>query len=145
MKDIPEGLSNFITRHEGKVNMPYKDTKGIWTVGIGTRFPIDDEEMQWLFEHRLHKFVKAAIKIFPDLWSFGDARAFAIIDMIYNLGVAGFRGFKNMISAIHDRDWERAAREAEDLDDGAQPDDWYQTVGERGKEIVKMLRTGMMP
>jgi lysozyme len=58
-----------------------------------------------------------------------------VIDMRYNLGPTRFREFRRMIAALAAGDYTAAAAEMVDSR-------WYQQVGERGRRLVAMMRTG---
>jgi len=64
-----------------------------------------------------------------------SGRRAALLDMMFNLGPRRFSGFHNMIVALGEGDFETAAKEAEDSK-------WFTQVGNRGKTIVRILRTG---
>lgn len=64
-----------------------------------------------------------------------EVRQKVCIDMAFNLGVAGFSQFQNMIRALAVKDYQKAAREMESSA-------WYRQVGERAKRLVEMMRTG---
>jgi len=74
-----------------------------------------------------------------------DARRFVIVDMVYNLGVAGFMGFPSARRAINGAvaaTDPAAARKlygqaADQMVDSA----WYAQVGNRAKRNVAMMRT----
>lgn len=57
---------------------------------------------------------------------------FVIIDMVFNLGVTGFRKFKKTIAALEKRDYNKAANEMIDSD-------WYRQVGHRSKRNVGIV------
>ena len=54
---------------------------------------------------------------------------------MFNLGMAKFLGFKKMLKAIKEKDWERAGDEMEDSK-------WYLQVGQRARELVRMVTIG---
>ena len=58
-----------------------------------------------------------------------------LIDMRLNLGMVGLLGFRRMIDALTQRDYHKASFE---MVDSA----WYYQVGNRGKRLVEMMRTG---
>ena len=58
-----------------------------------------------------------------------------VLDMRFNLGPGGFRGFSKMIAALERDDYDTAADE---MVDSA----WYHQVGNRSKRLVAMMRTG---
>jgi len=66
-------------------------------------------------------------------------RFVALVDMRYNLGASGFRGFKHMISAIKTRKWCCAAIEAWDSKWRKQ----FEELGsERANKVIKNLKEG---
>lgn len=124
-----------IEKHEGFSPTPYRDTTGHWTVGFGTNLSagLSREEAELLLKWELKRDIEEARKIFPEWESLPEPVRLAIVDMIYNLGVAGFLQFKKMIEAIHRRDWEEAARQMEDSL-------WCRQVKTRCKELAQMVR-----
>ena len=55
--------------------------------------------------------------------------------MLFNLGAYRFHGFKKMIAAIEQGDYEEAARQMMDSK-------WAAQVGVRARELSHMFRTG---
>lgn len=58
-----------------------------------------------------------------------------IIDMVFNLGMAGFLKFEKMIKHLELRNYREASEEMMNSK-------WYSQVGERGVRLVKMMATG---
>ena len=58
-----------------------------------------------------------------------------IIDMLFNLGLPGLRGFKNMFRALRADNYKRAADEMLDSK-------WAGQVGYRARKLADMMRTG---
>src|SRR6266404_6438888 len=104
---------------EGRVRWAYKDSEGLWTIGIGILIDekgggLDDEEINWLFNHRLtKKMVELASKI-PWTNQLDEARRGALINMSYQLGVAGLMGFPAMLRALREGRYLDAYKEALD-------------------------------
>ena len=134
---IQETTLDLIARHEGFSPIPYKDTVGKLTVGFGHNLynPMSQAKARVLLEDDIRDAIRDLITVFPALWSFGENRANALIDMCFNLGINKFNGFGNMIAAVNRGDWKLASQEAENSM-------WFTQVGNRGKEDVKMLREG---
>ena len=132
---INETTFDLIMRHEGFSPRPYKDTRGFLTVGYGHNLDVDmtQEEGRALLEIRLRNTIRELLKVLPDLYEYGENRANALIDMAFNMGIGGFKGFKEMIKAIKAGNWGLVAEEAE-------LSFWFSQVGSRSSEIVKMLR-----
>jgi len=103
----------------------YKDSKGLPTVGIGHLvLPSDNLKLgdtitkakaEALFLEDIAIATIDATIIFEGVWEKFPAIAQEVfINMLFNLGRARFLGFKRMISAAHNRDWENVAKEMAD-------------------------------
>lgn len=72
------------------------------------------------------------------LWQTLNAtRQVVILDLAYNVGLAGFYRFKRMIGALTQGDYERASDEMIDSK-------WYRQTGRRAKKLVKLMRSGVL-
>jgi lysozyme len=132
-------LPDFIKMHEGLELKPYRCPAGKLTIGYGRNLEdvgISKEEAEWLLESDISACRRDIYDIFGPGWSIDYPRLVALIDMRYNLGPSGFRGFKRMIAAIKREDWPAAAWEARDSK-------WYSQVGRRGEEVARVLATGV--
>lgn len=148
MSDIYEMLK----RHEGERLKPYLCPAGKNTIGVGWNMDanplpddIDDylerngEITQEMSDRLLRMSVANAtrycLRIFPAFLSFADNRRNALIDFLFNVGIGTAATFKNTIAAINRGDWSAAA-------DGLKKSAWYKQVGNRGPEIVALVREG---
>jgi lysozyme len=69
----------------------------------------------------------------------GEAcRANALLDMAYNMGVAGLLTFKNTLKFVLAGDYAQAAR-------NMRQSRWFGQVGRRGRAVVSMMETGRYP
>jgi len=108
-----------LKKEEGFSEISYWDNKQ-YTWGYGTKAPgknchisLDTAEIELIKYINLAKNDMA--RIFGDLViTFSPARTESLIDMRFNLGYSGFRGFKNMIKAIRNDNWLLASYEASD-------------------------------
>jgi len=64
-----------------------------------------------------------------------EVRQKVIIDMRFNLGSAGFAGFKNMIRQLELENYQKVAEEMKNSK-------WYLQVKTRGDRLIKMMLTG---
>ena len=64
-----------------------------------------------------------------------EVRQKVIIDMRFNLGSAGFAGFKNMIQQLELENYQKAAEEMKNSR-------WYLQVKTRADRLIKMMATG---
>ena len=130
-------LADQLERHEGRRPLPYKDSVGVLTVGVGRNLerPLSEDEIDLMLSNDIKAAAKDAEKF---LWFSGldGIRQQVVVNMLFNLGWKRFTGFRKMIAAIEDRDWERAAVEMKDSK-------WYTQVGYRAEELIHMMRTGI--
>lgn len=64
-----------------------------------------------LKEQLNRRCLKEAYIVFPEFISYPPGKQEVIINMLYNLGLKKFSGFKKMIKAIKERNWKEAAKE----------------------------------
>lgn len=124
-----------IKRHEGLRLKPYKDTEGILTIGYGHNLEegIPKEVALMLFEHKMNQVYSECL-MFDWYRLLNHARQAVIENMLFNLGLTRFRGFKKMIKALEERDYDKAAIEMMDSK-------WSRQVGDRAVELAEMMRT----
>lgn len=114
MRVSDEGISRLIVR-EGKRNKAYKDTKGIWTIGVGHTGPEVVEGLVWTDgqvtaalkddldepEQALSKYVFVPLT---------QNQFDALVSFIFNVGVNAFRR-STMLKYLNLRNFEKAALE----------------------------------
>ena len=123
--------------HEGLRLKSYICPAGKLTIGVGRNLDdkgITEAEAMFLLKNDIDKVIKdlSKYKWFNDLY---PVRQKVIVDMAFNLGIAGLLKFKKMIAAFEEKDYEKAADEMVDSR-------WYKQVGERGKRLENMIRSG---
>ncbi len=132
---------DLIRRHEGFSKFAYQCTAGKWTVGFGRNIDqnggpgITEAEALILLANDLQNINTAALSSFPWFAGLNEARQSAIIDMIYNLGMAGFQTFKQTIACIASGDYAGAAERM-------LISKWAAQVGNRAVELAGIIRTG---
>lgn len=131
-------LEQQLIRHEGWRNRPYEDSVGVITIGVGHNLeakPVSDELiMLWLKDD----IAEAVSSLFDQhFWvaSIDVVRREVFINMVFNLGIRRFSGFRKMLKAAKEGDWEEASRQALDSK-------WASQVGGRATELAEQLRTG---
>ena len=133
-----EKLRQLLLRHEGKRLMPYVDTVGKVTIGVGRNLTdngITECECEAMFFHDIDMAHSSLMIFFPDCDGWAEARENALIDMMFNMGARRFGGFKKMIAAVRIGDWAGAAREMLDSS-------WAIQLPTRVSELAKMVKTG---
>lgn len=106
-----------LVRDEGVRNRPYTDTVGKTTIGVGRNLDdkgLSDGEVRHLLRNDIEECIGHAMDIFPGWLSLPIPAQRVIVNMLFQLGVAGFKKFKRFIRAVEDGHWHRAAAEALD-------------------------------
>lgn len=131
-------LIESVIKHEGYRDRAYQDSEGIWTIGYGTNLQelqIDQTlARKWMIDYLRDCEVYA--RRFPEFYVLDtEARRDVLIEMIYNMGPSRVAGFRNMLAAIRERNWEEAA--AQMLDSK-----WHRQVGQRARTLADVMRKG---
>lgn len=117
---------------------PARGGDGCLTIGYGRNLQdvgLTEDEAAHLLMNDINRAIADAITVVPQLMTLTDGRANGILNMVFNLGLTRFRGFSNMIAAINDGDWDRAAEEALDSR-------WARQVGDRATRIARAFKEG---
>ena len=132
-----EQLRKMLIRHEDLRLKPYKDSVGKLTIGVGRNLDdkgITEAEAMLLLSNDIGDALSDAKKFawFSDL---NSPRQDVVVDMMFNLGLTRFSGFKKMIAAIEHGNFPEAADQMLDSK-------WARQVGLRASELSQMMRTG---
>lgn len=130
-------LINMLTEHEGRRLKMYQDSEGIWTIGVGHNLEekgISEAVCDLMLEEDLQESIAEAntFRWFADL---NEPRQAVIIDMIFNLGLPRFKGFKKTIQFLENQLYQSAAKEMLDSK-------WARQVGARATRLSEIMRTG---
>ena len=139
--DTYQNLKSLLKKHEGFADYPYKDIYGNLTIGYGhnldsRRFSKSmasaqlDEDIQYFLLELQEK-----LDVFNKL---DEARKVVLLNMCFNLGVNGLLGFKEMLKALRNKDYARAAKEM-------MHSKWAQKdVKKRALELAKIMEEGKL-
>jgi lysozyme len=108
-------VKDLILKHEELRLKPYRDTVGKLTIGVGRNLDdvgISEDEAMHMLENDIKRCENELKEIFENFDELPDNVKTVLTDMIFNLGKTRFLGFKNMIQAIKENDFKRAAKEA---------------------------------
>ncbi|MCH8136115.1 MAG: glycoside hydrolase family protein [Proteobacteria bacterium] len=129
-----------LTIHEGIRIKPYLDSVGKLTIGVGRNLDdteLSDDEVELMLNNDIERAAKNAERF--SWWRELDSvRQMVVVDMLFNLGLAGFAKFRKTISFIGAGDYPKAAEEMLDSK-------WASQVGSRAVRLAKMMRTGDWP
>ena len=141
----PQLISD-LRRDEAVRYVPYKDTVGIDTVGVGHNmkahplpaewnFPLTDEQVNQLLSEDL-------VRVFSGLdanlgwWrTLSENRQRVLANMAFNLGMQGLLGFHNTLQFIQDGAYEDAAK-------GMLSSKWAKQVGQRANRLADTMVQG---
>lgn len=132
-------------KHEGVRLEPYKDSLGLWTVGVGhligngkTLPPewnrkFSQEEIMALYDKDYEEHKKAAQSNVPGFGKFDSLGQAALVDLTFNMGPNWSKKFPNTSKKLGMGDAEGAAA-------GLMDSAWFGQVKSRGPTIVEMVR-----
>ena len=109
--DAPRELLALVRRHEGLRLLPYRDTRGILTIGYGHNLtePIAAEAAELQLKHDVEAIAhQVAGVVGDDVWpQLAPARQAVLIDIGF-MGPAKLARFEKMIAAIRRGAWQTA-------------------------------------
>jgi len=123
--------------HEGFRSKPYKCTADKFTIGYGLNLEagIDKRLAEIILNYQVQK-IKSALDKFSWYASIdSEPRKDVIVNMAFNLGIAGVCKFTKMINAISLCDYNEAAVEM-------LYSEWSVQVGNRADELAEQMRSG---
>lgn len=125
-----------LRRHEGLRLKPYRDTVGVLTIGYGRNLDANGiryAEAELMLQNDVEEVLEAVSKALPWFGSLDEDRQAILVNMAFNLGLAGLLGFNNTLAEIEaGRYDEAAARMLESK--------WATQVGNRAKELATRMR-----
>ena len=129
-------LMDELIRDEGLRLKVYLDSEGIETIGVGRNLQkgITRDEAMFLLNNDIRFAIQEAMT-FPWYEKLTEQRKRVIVNMIFNLGLTRFSGFKNTIRYLEMGDYEAASEEMLDSK-------WARQVGVRATRLSDMMRNG---
>lgn len=130
-------LVDQLVQHEGLRLKPYTDTVGKLTIGCGRNLSdkgISSREAFDLLDHDIDEAI-TDLGTFPWFSGMDPVRQRVLVDMRFQLGATGLRGFRKMLAACGRGDYASAAREM-------RASQWAQQVPTRAARLIAMMRTG---
>ena len=129
-------LMDELIRDEGLRLKVYLDSEGIETIGVGRNLQrgITRDEAMLLLNNDIRYAIQEAMT-FPWYENLTEQRKRVIVNMIFNLGLTRFSGFKNTIRYLEMGDYEAASEEMLDSK-------WARQVGVRATRLSDMMRNG---
>jgi lysozyme len=153
-----ETVEEMLIRHEGIRYTPYLCSAGRWTIGVGRNLDnkgLTKEEVLYLFRNdtvgckRDLTIMEVMYLLYNDIdecehdlsnrifqgqfYEFPITIQHSLLDMRFQLGWNGFRGFRKMIAAFKVKDYYEAIVQMKDSR-------YYEQVTTRADELIKMVR-----
>jgi lysozyme len=131
-------LAQELERDEGKKNMLYRDSIGIWSIGIGRNLQdrgLSDDEILYLLKNDMNIVFTALDTSLPWWRSMTENRQRVLANMCFNLGINRLMGFKNTLLSMSQGDYAAAAA-------GMLASRWATQVGDRAKRLAAMMEQG---
>ena len=154
--------SAWIEHWEGRRNQTYIDSMGHPTVGVGFNLDaagaqaaiealgldyeqvragsqmLTDAQIDTLLSQGIDRAASDAQKPIPAFNNVPGDKQIVIVDMLFNLGLAGFSKFVQAIKAINAQDWLTASQQM-------QQSAWFHQVGRRAQADVDMMAGRITP
>lgn len=131
MSDIIADLK----RDEGVKLKPYICPAGKLSIGAGRNLDdmgITEEESDFLLRNDVARVERELDRAYPWWIKCPETVRRGMVNMVYNIGITRFGGFKRMIACLQAGDYKGAAREALDSK-------WATQVGDRAKRIANLF------
>lgn len=128
---------NRIRAHEGRRARPYRDTRDIWTVGIGRNLEavaFTDDEIELMFKNDLERAERLAKTLSPYAM-LTPVRQDVLTEMVFQMGIDGVRGFRLMLRALKAKDYDEAAEQMLDSL-------WHRQTPSRARKLARVMRLG---
>ena len=106
-----------LKKHEGFRTKLYKDTKGLYTIGVGRNIQengIREIEAEFMLKNDIEQAISDLKHVFQDFDTLPDNVKLVLVDMMFNLGLSRFSKFKHMIQAVKERNWANMILEMRD-------------------------------
>ena len=126
-----------IKRHEGFSTKPYHCSAGKLSIGFGRNLDdmgISEKEAEMLLISDIQRCYEE-LNVFSWFHHLDQVRQEAMVNMLFNLGLPRFLGFKKMIRHLSNKAYSQAAAELLNSRYAIQ-------VGDRANELAYMLERG---
>lgn len=146
MADTPTNIIDQIKRDEDDQHVPgarfhvFNDTRGVPTIGYGRNLRdngISEEEADFLLRNDEREIDDAITTALPWTTDLADSPRFSVlVNMAFNMGIAGLLQFKQMLAHVEAGEWAAAA-------DAMLDSEWASQVGARAQRLAVQMRTGI--
>lgn len=134
-----EVLVRQLMEHEDIKLLPYTDTKGKLTIGVGrnlTDVGISKAEAFVLLDTDIARAQADLDRAFPWWREMSEVRQRVLCDLCFNMGLVTLRTFERTMAAMARGDYAKAAV-------GMLSSHWAEQVGKRARRLAQMMATGL--
>lgn len=127
---------------EGTVPHAYQDHLGFWTIGTGRLIDerkggrLRDSEIDFMLDNDIDDRVKALTEALPWFPTLDEARQGVLVNMAFQLGMAGLLGFETTLAQVEHGDYAGAA-------DSMLRSKWAKQTPARAQRMATQMRTGV--
>lgn len=135
-------LARQLRGEEGCEPCVYYDSMGWATIGVGRLVDkrrgggLRPDEITYLLNNDIDDRINALQKTLPWFQNLDDARQGVLLNMAFQLGVAGLLAFKATLAAVQGGRYDEAAA---DMLDSA----WAKQTPARAKRLAEQMKTGL--
>ena len=129
-------LRDDLIRHEALRLKPYEDSEGILTIGVGRNLEdvgLSETEVMFMLDNDIQAVLREC-RQFSWFEGLSQERKDVVANMVFNLGLTRFKGFKKTIACIESGDFAAAAVEMLDSK-------WARQVKGRAVELSRRMAT----
>lgn len=134
-------LEEQLIYHEGIRYHAYRDTVGKLTIGCGRNLDdvgITPDEALYLLRNDIARVQEELTRTFPWFVTLSEIRARVLVDMCFNLGLAGLKTFRATLASLVAGDYVNAARLM-------LSSKWARQVGTRATRLAYMMEHNAEP
>ena len=130
-------VEQLLMKHEGFRKNMYKCSQGFNTIGYGFNLDvgISEELSLIMLRHQIVEIRMDCLATFPWYKNLNEVRRAVVLDMVYNLGMSGFKKFKKTIGYLESGDYILAGEEMLDSL-------WARQVNSRAIDLYEMMQSG---
>ncbi len=134
-------LAEQLIQHEGCRSVPYLDSLGFWTVGVGHLMsrPLSRRAIMQILQDDIDEATHDCARTFPWFADLSETRQRVIIDMCFNLGLTKLSKFIKFLAAMERGDYHQASMDMLDSMWARQVGD---AQGQRAYNLADMLQKG---
>ena len=128
-------VRQMLIKDEGLRLKPYRCTAGKLTIGVGRNIEdkgISEKEAVFLLGNDISECVDDLNSLFNDFLQLPEDIQHVLINMRFQLGPKGFRGFRMMINAVKAADWPEMIRQMKDSS-------WYVQTPNRANRLISLV------